>query len=146
MATIDQLKNALVLADQAGDFENASILAAAIREFQSVPQKMVIPPRPGEKEVEARKPTTFKENVVAGAETTTQLITGATTGALGYGKGLYEGILQQISNVATGGDWSNKDIEQSAMKAMERFSYSPQSEAGKRLSSKVMNNLSILML
>ena len=104
--------------------------------FKQKYTKIIPPQRPGEAPI-VHKPATFMESVIGGAEADLALVTQATTGTVGYIKGTIDGFGRQLGNVIQGKQWDNKAIEQSAIDAMERTSYVPKTEEGKKVTAAV---------
>lgn len=138
MATLEQLKQALYNADQAGDFEAASTLAAAIQNMQSTVQGP--PNRPGEV-TPPKKEYTLGEQIIGGLEADAALFTGMTSGAVGYISGVIEGLGDQ----ALKGQWKPEEILQTAEKGAAKFTYEPKTEAGKEITERVGGMMTNLM-
>lgn len=130
MATLQELEQALVNADAAGDVEAARALADAISVARQDPANLIpdvqIPftmPTP--------KEPTIAEKVVGGLETGATLLTGATGGTVGTIAGTLQGLAQQILSGQFGTKEAADLVEKAAMEMGAKLTYQPRTETGK---------------
>lgn len=132
MATLQQLEQALIRADQANDVEGARVLAQAVANARrdmanlipgaEVPETMPEPDRPS-----------LGQRIVGGAETALTLGTGATGGTVGTVAGTLQGLAQAILSGQYGTPEAVKMVEQAATEMGGRFTYQPRTQAGQEM-------------
>lgn len=128
MATLDQLKQALINADKAGDTDAARQLAAFINVAQKDAANLIpgthIPGTTGYQE------PSLGQKAVGVGETALTAITGATGGAIGMAAG---GLGQLAANILRG-DFgtpeANRLVEETAMRGAQALTYEPKGQAG----------------
>lgn len=131
MATIEELKIALINADKAGDSDAARKLAAVIQREQS----KIVPSRPDaqvEIPQQANTPTMAEQAIGAG-ETALALGTGATGGSIGYIGGVLQGLAQQILSGNFGTPQAAEAVKASAEEGAQAFTYQPRTQAGQQI-------------
>lgn len=131
MATIEELKIALINADKAGDSDAARKLAAVIMREEG----KTVPSRPDEQIVlqTPEQAPTLAEKAIGVGETALALGTGATTGAAGYIGGVLQGLAQQILSGNYGTTQAAEAVKASAEKGAQAFTYAPRTEAGQQM-------------
>ena len=118
MATIQELEQALINADAAGDVAAARDLAAAITSFRATTAGQI----PGEQVVPAvSQPAepTLAERAVGAGEAALTLGTGAVGGTLGMVGGTLKGLAEQILSGQFGTPQAANLVEQSAAKGAQ---------------------------
>jgi hypothetical protein len=143
MATIQELEQALINADAAGDVAAARDLAAAITSFRATTAGQI----PGEQVVPAvsqlAEPTLAGRAVGAG-EAALTLGTGAVGGTLGMVGGTLKGLAEQILSGQFGTPQAANLVEQSAAKGAQALTYAPRTQAGREQVQAVGEALSFL--
>lgn len=138
MATLKQLETALVNAHNAGDVDAARKLAAVIAQARKDPVNQ-IPDTPVSGTVPQAPEPTFVDKLIGGAETDLQLLTGATTGAVG---GIV-GVVKEFADRAINGHekvseaQNMREIEQAYIDGMQKLTYEPRTVAGQQIARKV---------
>jgi hypothetical protein len=141
MATLPQLKQALLGAHQTGDTDAARRLAQIIKTEEGrraenpnayliiageddhvVPGTVSQPPEP-----------TLGDRAVGAGEALLTTATGATTGFVGMMGGTLKGILEEMLAGEFGSQEAANRIEEEAMNAMSKFTYQPRTEVGQEL-------------
>lgn len=146
MADIEQLKEALVKAHQAGDTKAAQIFAEDIKKLQAEDQfdySGEIPRLKSEIPTPEEEPT-IGEKVVGAAETGATVATGVTTGAIGSIYGTLKGLAKELMSGKFGTKEAAKRIEQTAQEAAQGLTYEPKTETGKEYTQKVAETLTPL--
>jgi len=87
-----------------------------------------------------QKERTTGDIIAGAAETGLNLVTGATTGSLGYLAGAVEGVAKRFMEEG----FSEQDAMQKAMEYAQKFTYEPKSEAGQDYSQAVGAALDVL--
>lgn len=143
MATIQELEQALINADAAGDVAAARDLAAAITSFRATTAGQI----PGEQVVPAvsqlAEPT-LAERAVGAGEAALTLGTGAVGGTLGMVGGTLKGLAEQILSGQFGTPQAANLVEQSAAKGAQALTYAPRTQAGREQVQAVGEALSFL--
>lgn len=143
MATIQELEQALINADAAGDVAAARDLAAAITSFRATTAGQI----PGEQVVPAvSQPAepTLAERAVGAGEAALTLGTGAVGGTLGMVGGTLKGLAEQILSGQFGTPQAANLVEQSAAKGAQALTYAPRTQAGREQVQAVGEALSFL--
>lgn len=143
MATIQELEQALINADAAGDVAAARDLAAVITAFRATTAGQI----PGEQVVPAvsQPPEpTFTERAVGAGEAALTLGTGAVGGTLGMVGGTLKGLAEQILSGQFGTPQAANLVEQSAAKGAQALTYMPRTQAGREQVQAVGEALSFL--
>lgn len=143
MATIQELEQALINADAAGDVAAARDLAAAITSFRATTAGQI----PGEQVVPAvSQPAepTLAERAVGAGEAALTLGTGAVGGTLGMVGGTLKGLAEQILSGQFGTPQAANLVEQSAAKGAQALTYAPRTPAGREQVQAVGEALSFL--
>lgn len=141
MATLPQLKQALVGAHNAGDSDGARRLARIIKDEEArraadpdsyfmiegiddyvVPGTVAQPETPG-----------IGEKLKGVSEVALTVGTGATSGLAGMIGGTAKGIIEEMIAGEFGSREAAQRIEQQAMEAMQQFTYAPRTETGQEL-------------
>jgi len=130
MATLQELEQALVNADAAGDVEAARALADAIIVARQDPVNL-IPDTQIPFTMPTPKEPTMGEKIVGGLETGATLVTGATGGTAGTIYGTLQGLAQQILSGNFGTKEAADLVEKAAMEMGGKFTYQPRTETGK---------------
>lgn len=152
MASIAELQDALINADRAGDTAAARALADEIYRIQSTsaqPQRKKqsfeqIPLDAGaEQQMQAefearpkRKEPGLGDKVLGAAETGVSLLTGATSGALGYIGGALGGVAGQLANGEFGTEQGARRAADAAQEGAAMFTYAPRTESGQEYTQK----------
>lgn len=129
MATLQQLEQALINADKAGDMDAARRLAGAVKQARAesanqIPGAVV----PGT-EPQAPEPGVMDQIIGAG-ETALTLGTAATGGTLGTLAGTLQGLSQQILSGQFGTPEAVRAVEQAAAAGAQALTYQPRTQAG----------------
>ncbi len=143
MATIQELEQALINADAAGDVAAARDLAAAITSFRATTAGQI----PGEQVVTAvsqQAGPTLAERAVGAGEAALTLGTGAVGGTLGMVGGTLKGLAEQILSGQFGTPQAANLVEQSAAKGAQALTYAPRTQAGREQVQAVGEALSFL--
>jgi hypothetical protein len=132
MATLQQLEQALINADKAGDVEGARVLAQAVANARrdmanlipgaEVPETLPQPDRP-----------TIGQRLIGAGETGLTLATGATGGTVGTIAGTLQGLAQAILSGQYGTPEAVKLVEEAATQMGGRFTYQPRTQAGQEM-------------
>lgn len=145
MATLNQLKAALVNADKAGDMDAARKLAAVIKNEESrLGRDRGVLSIPGEDDfgdvpgtVPEKPKTTVGEKVVGAGETALSTVTGATTGAVGMTAGFFKGLADEIIAGNYGSEEAADRIQKKAEEYASNLTYAPKTEAGQEMTEAV---------
>jgi hypothetical protein len=129
MATLDQLEKALVLADQAGNVDDARRLAQIIKDERARPGFMAFEAGaatvPGT-EIQEPEPTLIEQAQGVG-EAALTTATGAIGGTVGHVTGALKGIAEEIVT----GQFGKGIGEKSAGEAARALTYEPRTATGK---------------
>lgn len=142
MATLAQLRTALINADKAGDADAARRLAQIVKSetarqgnatmipgndtFGDVPGTTVQPP-----------PSTFAEKAVGAGEAALSVATGATTGTAGMMGGFLHGLAKEVIAGKFGSQEAADRIQKATEDAAGALTYAPKTEAGQAITEKV---------
>jgi hypothetical protein len=136
MATLQQLEQALIRADAAGDMDAARQLAAAVKAARQesanqipgaqVPGSLPQPESPG-----------FMDKVVGAGETALTMATGATGGMLGMVGGAARGVGEMIVHGQYGTPEGANTVERNAMMGAQALTYAPRTQAGQDMTQAV---------
>lgn len=137
MATLEELKQAMVAADAAGETEDARILAAMYRrEKDNAPDPMLPTVQPGVPDPvnlgggKADPGRSVGETAQGALEATGTLLSGATGGLIGSVVGAAEGLVAELSNNTFGTQAGANRIAEQSQKRASDLTYVPESEAG----------------
>jgi hypothetical protein len=134
MATVEQLKVALIKAHNAGDTNAANLFASKIKAIQSGPvnqestannndfiptDEALAAPLPAQPE------TSILDDVIGLGEAALTTATGATAGALGFGLGAVEGIVGELTGRIPEGEGIHE-----ATRLASELTFQPRTEAG----------------
>jgi len=130
MATLDQLEEALVNADAAGDMDAARILAAAIIQARGSKANLIpgtqVPP------TDQSEGPSIVDRAIGTAEAGATFVTGLTTGAAGMVGGTLKGLAEQILSGEFGTQDAVKMVEEEAVKGARALTRSPRTEQGQQ--------------
>lgn len=145
----EALKQALIQAHNKGDKQAAELFARKIKELraQSTEPITQIPVGTGENAViadysvqpEQKPDQSFLDKAVGAAEAGATMLTGATTGALGYISGAAQGLTRQALGGAT-----SEEARRMAEQGAADLTYSPRTEAGQDFVSGIADVASAL--
>lgn len=144
MATLNQLRQALVGADKAGDMDAARKLAAIIKREESRPGYDQMKNIPGNDDfgdvagtVVPKRETSLGEKAVGAGETLLATATGATTGTAGMVGGFFKGLADEIVAGKYGTEEAADRIQQKAEEYASTLTYAPKTEAGQEMTEAV---------
>lgn len=143
MATVQQLEQALIAADAAGNTADAQALSDAIREAYKDTANL-IPDAQIPFTQRQRPEPTLGEQATGVGETALTLATGATGGAVGYIAGALEGLAGQILSGEFGTPESVKLVQKAAEKLGGKFTYAPRTETGREYTKEAAGALSLI--
>jgi hypothetical protein len=134
MATLKQLNAALNIAKNANDLEDVKAFEDAIKKYQVTESDI-----PGNtQDVSAAKKTpSLKDKAVGLGETGLALLTGATSGALGFSAGGIEGLVNSIKSGKFGTPEALLTEEELAGKRAGQLTYQPRTPAGREYTENV---------
>lgn len=139
-ATLQELEQALVNADRAGDAQAARVLAAAVIKARQVPAQAA--PIPGTENVDAMlsaeraKPApSLADQAIGVGEAGLSLLTGATGGMVGMVGGTVKGMAEQLLNGQFGTPQAANAVEQAAAAGAQAFTYAPRTEQGQAMAA-----------
>lgn len=129
MATLQELEQALVNADKAGDLDAARRLAAVLVKARQdttnqIPDTIVPGTTP-----EYVEPS-LGEKIVGTGEAALTLATGATGGTVGMIGGTLKGLAEQILSGQFGSREAANLVEKSAMQGAQALTYAPRTQSG----------------
>jgi hypothetical protein len=129
MATLQELEQALVNADKAGDLDAARRLAAVlVKARQDVVNQIPDTIVPGTTP-EYVEPS-IGEKIVGTGEAALTLATGATGGTVGMIGGTLKGLAEQILSGQFGSREAANLVEKSAMQGAQALTYAPRTQSG----------------
>lgn len=134
MATLAEMKIALVNAHNAGDQDAARKLAAFIAQAQpdlvnQIPGTQVPGTLPGKPE------QTIADKAVGVGETALAAVTGATGGLAGQVAGTLKGLAESILNGSFGTPEAAREVAKSAQGAAGAMTYAPRTDAGQEMTA-----------
>lgn len=132
MATLQELEQALINADKAGDTDAARKLAAVIVDARKDIVNLIPDTPVAGAEAEKIAPSVGKQIIGAG-ETALTLATGATGGTVGMIGGALKGLAEQILSGEFGTQEAANLVEQSAMQGGRALTYAPRTVAGQEM-------------
>lgn len=129
MATLQELEQALVNADKAGDLDAARRLAAVLVQARQdaknqIPDSTVPGTTP-----EYVEPS-FGEKIVGAGEAALTIGTGATGGTVGMIGGTLKGLAEQILSGQFGSREAANLVQKSAMQGAQALTYAPRTQSG----------------
>lgn len=129
MATLQELEQALVNADKAGDLDAARRLAAVLVKARQdttnqIPDTIVPGTTP-----EYVEPS-LGEKIVGTGEAALTLATGATGGTVGMIGGTLKGLAEQILSGQFGSQQAADLVQKSAMQGAQALTYAPRTQSG----------------
>lgn len=133
MATMQELEQALINADKAGDVAAAQQLADAIIAARQDPANL-IPDAQIPFTLRKPEPTLGQQAIGVGEAALTGL-TGATGGTLGMIGGTLKGLAEQILSGQFGTQEATKLVEQEAAKGAGALTYAPRTETGREMAA-----------
>lgn len=141
MATIADLKRALIKADQDGDFEAAGVFASEIKKAQSkglTDTDTFLPPK-------VKKERSIGEKIVGAGETALTLATGATSGLIGGAIGQGAAATEQLKRRVTDQPlMTEQQYEQYAAEPAQALTYAPRTEAGQEYVGDIAKEAAVL--
>lgn len=134
MATLQELEQALVNADKAGDLDAARRLAAVLVKARQdttnqIPNTIV----PGT--TQERVEPSLGEKIIGTGEAALTLGTGVTGGTVGMIGGTLKGLAEQILSGQFGTPQAANAVEQSAMQGAQALTYAPRTQAGQEMAA-----------
>jgi len=129
MATIQELEQALVRADAAGDMDAARKLAAAVKQARQDPVNQIPGSQVPGTTAQAPEPS-MGQQILGAGEAALTMATGATGGAIGTIGGAVRGIGQSIVYDKFGTPEGVKMAQDSAAQGAQALTYSPRTQAG----------------
>jgi hypothetical protein len=132
MATLQQLEQALINADKAGDVEGARVLAQAVAAARQSPANLIPGAEVPETLPQPDRPT-IGQRLIGAGETGLTLATGATGGTVGTIAGTLQGLAQAILSGQYGTPEAVKLVEEAATQMGGRFTYQPRTQAGQEM-------------
>lgn len=143
MATLQQLEQALIAADKAGNMDDARKLAAAVKAAREDPVNqipgMVVPGT----QTQAPEPT-MMDQVIGAGETALTLGTGATSGTIGMLGGAVRGLGTAIVNNEFGTQKGVETVQNMASQGAQALTYEPKTQAGRDQVSAVGSALEVI--
>lgn len=136
MATLQQLEQALVNADKAGDMDAARRLAAAITEARQESANQIPDTQAPGTYATTPEPTLGRQAIGAG-EAALTLATGATGGAVGGLLGAIRGLGSNIVHGQYGTQDGMRNMEQAMAQGAGALTYAPRTEAGQDIAQGV---------
>ena len=131
MATIQELEQALIRADAAGDMDAARKLAAAVKQARQDPVNQIPGSQVPGTTAQPPEPS-MGQQVLGAGEAALTMATGATTGAAGMIGGAIRGIGQSIVYDKFGTPEGVKMAQDSATQGAQALTYSPRTQAGQQ--------------
>lgn len=142
MATMQELKTALVRAHTAGDTDSARKLAKLVRqeesrqaEFAAYPPIEMLPDSAPEQvpgTVPQQPGPSLGQVATGAAEAGLTTVTGATSGTAGMLGFTLKGIADELLKGEFGSQEAAGRIQQQAMEGMQKFTYAPRTETGQQ--------------
>lgn len=136
MATLQQLEQALIRADAAGDMDAARQLAAAIRAARADSANQIpgsqVPGTTGQEDEPG-----LMDKVVGAGETALAMGTGAVGGVVGLAAGAIRGAGEMIVNDQYGTREGAETLQRNAMGAAQALTYAPRTKTGQQYTQAV---------
>lgn len=140
MANIEQLKKALIEADQAGDTKAAELFAKDIKKLQAIDSTIPIPSEQLPPKVEP----TIGEKVIGAGEAALATGTALTGGAAGHIFGALKGIAKSLREGKYGTKEGAREVEKLTQEYAGELTYQPRTEVGKEYTKDVAETLAPL--
>ena len=129
MATLQELEQALVNADKAGDLDAARRLAAVlVKARQDTASQIPDMPVPGTSPEPVE--SSLGEKIVGTGEAALTLGTGATSGTVGMIGGTLKGLAEQILSGQFGSQEAADLVQKSATQGAQALTYEPRTQSG----------------
>lgn len=130
MATLQQLEQALIAADKAGNMDDARKLAAAVKAAREDPVNQIPGMEVPGTQAQAPEPTVM-DRVIGAGETALTLGTGAIGGTIGMLGGAARGLGTAIVNDQFGTQQGVQTIQNMASQGAQALTYEPKTQSGR---------------
>lgn len=140
MANLEQLKKALIEADQAGDTKAAELFATEIKKQQAIDSTIPVP----SEQLPPKEEPTIGEKVIGAGEAAVATGTALTGGAVGHIFGALKGIAKSLREGTFGSKEAAREVEKLTQEYASELTYQPRTEVGQEFTREVAETLAPL--